>query len=162
MKEIREKMNWLISHPFSIREPHYPFITPEIYAEELIEYSNHKPLVDYKLMCVKGGIKCILACSERSADFHKVNLCTLDTEWNILPWQSGEGNPACPPRRPKHLEEMIRYAEIISTDFDFVRVDLYDTGEKVYFGELTFTPNSSLLTYWTRLALRQMAEGLIR
>ena len=31
-------------------------------------------------------------------------------------------------------------AELLSKDFDFVRVDLYTVGEKVYFGELTFHP----------------------
>lgn len=58
--EIRAKMNRLVSHPFSIREPHYSFIAPRIYAEELIEYSDCKPLVDYKLICVKGGGKVYL------------------------------------------------------------------------------------------------------
>lgn len=161
LDKIRKEMSRLLSHPFSIREPHYPYIAPKIYAEELIEYIDCKSLIDYKFMCIKGDVKCILVCSDRSVDFHKVNLCTLDTEWNVLPWQSSRYSSDHLPLRPKHLKEMIYYAKILSADFDFVRVDLYDTGEKVYFGELTFTPNCSFLTYWTRPALMRMAEGLM-
>ncbi len=56
---------------------------------------------------------------------------------------------------------MVYIAEQLSADFDFVRVDLYDTGKKVYFGELTFTPNSSILTHWTTSALKEMAMDLL-
>ena len=56
---------------------------------------------------------------------------------------------------------MKHIAETLSADFDFVRVDLYDTGKQVYFGELTFTPNSSLLTFWTKDAITNMVKDLI-
>jgi hypothetical protein len=40
--------------------------------------------------------------------------------------------------RPKTLEKMISLSEIISTHFDYVRVDWYDVDSKLYFGEVTF------------------------
>lgn len=42
--------------------------------------------------------------------------------------------------RPPHLEEMFVAAEKLSEIFPFVRVDFYDTKERLIFGELTFTP----------------------
>lgn len=35
---------------------------------------------------------------------------------------------------------MIRIAKKLSKDFDFIRVDLYSLGDKIYAGELTFHP----------------------
>ena len=39
---------------------------------------------------------------------------------------------------------MIAAAEALAAGFDFVRVDLYDGSDGIYFGELTFTPAASL------------------
>jgi len=43
--------------------------------------------------------------------------------------------------KPDNFDAMLRVARDISVDFDFVRVDLYSVGDKVYFGELTCTPH---------------------
>ena len=37
---------------------------------------------------------------------------------------------------------MKKVAEELSSDFPFVRVDLYNVNGKIYFGELTFYPSS--------------------
>ena len=42
---------------------------------------------------------------------------------------------------------MIWYAEVLADGFDFIRVDLYDTDDKVYFGEFTITPGAGLSPY---------------
>jgi hypothetical protein len=39
---------------------------------------------------------------------------------------------------------MIRLARQTAQQFSYVRVDFYQVGEKVYFGELTFTPGAGL------------------
>ncbi len=44
---------------------------------------------------------------------------------------------------PKSLNQMIEIAKILSRDFPFVRVDLYEENGKPVFGELTFTPYHS-------------------
>ena len=43
---------------------------------------------------------------------------------------------------PSTLKEMIFYAEVLSKDIPFLRVDFYEIAGKVYFGELTFFPDS--------------------
>ena len=45
---------------------------------------------------------------------------------------------------------MLRIAEQIGSAFDFVRVDLYDTGDEVFFGELTIYPGAGYERFATR------------
>lgn len=44
--------------------------------------------------------------------------------------------------RPVHLEAMIGMAQRLSSGTDFVRVDLYDLGDRIVFGELTHSPSA--------------------
>ena len=37
---------------------------------------------------------------------------------------------------------MIEVAEILSADFDYIRIDLYEVGGRIYFGEATFMPGA--------------------
>ena len=46
--------------------------------------------------------------------------------------------------KPKCIDAIFKYAEVISKQFPFVRADFYAVGDKVYFGELTFTPAAGL------------------
>ena len=45
---------------------------------------------------------------------------------------------------PERLAAMTAIARALSAPFEYVRVDLYDGLDGVYFGELTFTPSASL------------------
>jgi hypothetical protein len=42
--------------------------------------------------------------------------------------------------KPKNLEKMVQFAEILSEGFPLVRVDFYNMDGQIYFGEMTFTP----------------------
>ena len=46
--------------------------------------------------------------------------------------------------KSKMIDQAFDLAEKLSKNFPFVRVDLYIIGEKIYFGELTFTPAAGL------------------
>ena len=43
-------------------------------------------------------------------------------------------------KKPEMLHKMRLLSELLAKDFRFVRVDLYNVGSKVYFGEMTFSP----------------------
>ena len=47
-------------------------------------------------------------------------------------------------KRPDSLEDMIGIARVLSSDFTFARVDMYDVGGKAIFGEVTFYPGSGM------------------
>ena len=48
--------------------------------------------------------------------------------------------------KPKHLDEMIRVAKTLSKNYKLLRVDLYEANDRVYFGEMTFYPDSGFDT----------------
>ena len=49
------------------------------------------------------------------------------------------------PPKPKNFEKMKKIAEELSKGFPFIRVDLYEINDKVYFSELTFFPCSGFM-----------------
>lgn len=49
--------------------------------------------------------------------------------------------------QPANLPEMLRLAEKLAQDFDYVRVDLYDLRGHIYFSELTLYTNSGDINY---------------
>lgn len=126
------------------REYPYKNVVPQILAEKLI-VTNQKELQDYKFMCFNGKVVCSFICSGRfSNDGLKVTF--FDREWKKLPFM--RKYPACDEviPCPKNYEKMIELAEKIAKYIDnpFVRIDFYDTGERIYFGEVTFYPGSGM------------------
>jgi hypothetical protein len=66
--------------------------------------------------------------------------------------------PNTPPEKPKNLKKMIEIAKILYDGFTFVRVDLYDTGNNIWFGELTFTPWGGIMYGYTDEAIKIMGN----
>lgn len=50
-------------------------------------------------------------------------------------------------KMPVNLSDMMKIAERLSETLPFLRVDLYNVQGKIYFGELTFFPNSGMGTF---------------
>ena len=46
--------------------------------------------------------------------------------------------------KPKNLDKMINFCNDFckKIKLEFVRIDLYEINDKIYFGEFTFTPNA--------------------
>ena len=63
-------------------------------------------------------------------------------------------------KKPTQFEKMKEIAKILSKDFKFVRVDLYELKEKVYFGELTFTPACGVLSSFSESFLVEQGKKL--
>jgi hypothetical protein len=55
---------------------------------------------------------------------------------------------------------MIEISAQLSRGFDFVRIDLYDTPNGVYFGEFTFTPSAGGCSYSDEGIAIEMARRL--
>jgi hypothetical protein len=100
-------------------------------------------IVDYKFFCFNGTPFCVQVDSSRYIG-HRQNF--FDMEWQQLKvhcsYPEGEGV-----EMPPHFQQMKEVASKLSSDSPFVRVDLYDVGGKVYFGELTFYPSSGYGTF---------------
>lgn len=113
-----------------------------IVIEQLLEDGENKDLTDYKFWCFDGKPYFCQVIEGRS---EKETIDFFDMEWTHQPFRGL--NPVCDnayrtPSRPEKFEEMKKIAEKLSKGFPFVRVDLYQANNKVYFGELTFYPAS--------------------
>ena len=125
------------------REYQYRNIKPMILCEQFISDDGNIPM-DYKIYCFNGEPDVILVCRNRfSRKSHRASYLFFDKKWNFLPLDKGDENIGsidieCPP----NLDEMLLIAKKLSKDFIFARIDLYNVNGKIYFGEITLSPNS--------------------
>jgi hypothetical protein len=131
---------WLRENFFyHCREWHYKHIVPRIVIEEYIDDGTGTVPTDYKFHVFGGRVEII---SVMRARFQNVR-CTMHRRpWRKLDVTWGMEQIAEDPDPPPHLETMIEHAEALADGLDYVRVDLYDTMNQVYFGELTPTPGA--------------------
>lgn len=123
------------------REWPYKNVVPKVICEEYIEHDVSEGLIDYKLMCFNGKVKCSFVCLERnSSDGLKVDFYNLD--WNLMPFERQYKNSGSKITKPLNYELMINLAERLAKEFSFMRVDFYEVKGKLYFGEMTFHPGS--------------------
>ena len=140
LKKIRKCMHR--EYFWQNREWPYKDVKPRIIAEQYMVDESGKELKDYKIFCFNGEPRIIQLDFNRFSE-HKKNLYSPD--WELLPF--GFNYPSHPEinfEKPSKLDEMIELAKRLSKGMPFLRVDLYWTGEKIYFGELTFFPASGM------------------
>jgi hypothetical protein len=118
----------------------YGVVKPRVVVERYLEGEAGLPMVDYKFFCFHGEPKLIHVGTWNGA--HAIN--AYDMDFTLLPGvRLGYPNDDWTPiARPPELEQMLAYARRLSKDFLHVRVDLYCSRGKIYFGELTFTKGS--------------------
>lgn len=123
------------------REWPYKDVPRRILAEEYIDPApNVKDLPDYKWYCFNGEPKYCQVIQNRTAN---ETIDFFDTEWNhqdFIGLTPGAKHATELPKRPKSLEVQLHIAKELSKDMPFSRIDLYETCDKTYFGEITLFP----------------------
>ena len=123
------------------REWPYKNVPPRIIAEKYME-DDSGSLVDYKFSCFDGYVDCVMVCLDRHLNDTKFYF--FDKDWKLKRLNiRGKNAPedfTIP--KPSCMDEMFDIASKLSKGFPFVRVDLYEVKGKVYFGEMTFYPDS--------------------
>lgn len=149
---IKKLLKWQKSNQtfYYGREWPYKYIKPLIIAEEYIDSADLGGLVDYKFMCFNGVADNVMVCSERQTG--KIKFDHFDRYWNHLKYQYVDHEKPLDYTisKPKMMDEMFRIAETLAKPFPYVRVDLYCEKDKIYFGELTFYPQSGFDTDFTK------------
>jgi hypothetical protein len=117
----------------------YAEIPPKILVEEDLRDDSGEPPQDYKFYVFHGKVMYVHVDSDRLTN-HKRRF--YDPNWVpqnfTLNYPLGAVSEA-----PDNLETMIQIAETLGSDYDFMRVDLYELPEgSVIFGELTIAPGS--------------------
>ena len=133
--------NWL-SENFAFKyglQLHYKNIKPLIIAEEYIEQIDEQ-ICDYKFLCFNGQVKYCWIDKDRYTN-HKRNIYNMNWEkLDVKMHTKYDTIYEC--KKPVNFDKMVKFAEILSKDFRFVRVDFYESNNKLYFSEMTFTSSS--------------------
>lgn len=142
MDELRNTCRqWLtIDYSRVAREYIYDNVPRQIMFEELLtDPQNGGIPYDYKIYVFHGVPRVINVHIDR---FGAYGVVYFDRNWTHLPGRLNdpEGSPAMP--APKNLQLMLELSSKLSEDLDFIRVDLYDLGDRVVFGELTSFPEA--------------------
>ena len=136
IKDAKEKIKkWMtIDYGKKCREFHYSFIKRKIFSEEYIG----KNIKNFKFLCYNGKPKYVYVSINDNG--HKYRNF-YDMNWTFIDFHClSEPHPTYKYEKPKNFDLMKEYAEKLSSEFKFVRVDLYELENEVRLGELTFTP----------------------
>lgn len=129
------------------REWFYKGIKRKILIEELLEETSGAPIIDYRFWVFDGVPRlCQVSCrqstqGERTSAFYDMSCRRLPMRLILPSGPSGpigdESLPGANFAFPPNTDEMIDIAARLGQGFDFIRVDLYDPGDKVLVGEMT-------------------------
>jgi hypothetical protein len=133
---------WLISR-YNRWEWAYRDVRPGLMVEEFLGHEDTPP-VDYKFNVIGGEVHSITVMGGRT---RQVTACLMRPDWSLLPVRMTHPHPDPLPRRPAHFDRMIEIARVLGRDTDMVRVDLYDVGGRVVFGELTPYPGGGRVVF---------------
>lgn len=119
---------------FHLREWPYKNIKPRIIIDKLLDDHTGNELRDYKFWCF-GGEPRYMYCTIKGKNIYE-NFYDMD----FKPVQIDHGFPRHYPefQKPSQFELMKELAVKLSQNIPFVRVDFFQVGDQVYFGEFTF------------------------
>ncbi|MBC8003711.1 MAG: hypothetical protein H7X97_14090 [Opitutaceae bacterium] len=130
----------------------YRNIPPAILVEEYLG-ENDQPPVDYKFYCFGKRVEFLTVHYNRFSDHKTRSFDRQFAPYNFsYDFEQWDGH--C--EKPANFDEMVKVAEALADGCEFVRVDLYSVGPKIYFSELTPYPggvSTKILPRSTDLAL---------
>ena len=136
----RKKLEKSLKQDISKTHVEWPYrnVKRKIFAEEYLGDN----LTDYKFYCFNGEADVVLNCIERSTGHPKFYF--FDREWNLrrLNKRGKEAPEGFTLPKPEGMDEMFVIAGKLSEGLPFARIDLYNVGGKIYFGEITLFPDS--------------------
>lgn len=131
------------------REWPYKNVERKILAEEYIDSLGKPESIEYKVTCFNGKVVFITICrgiahsafNLRKNDFY-------DREFNFLPFRTEYyDNSGVENKKPSFWNEMIKQSEKMAEGTHYLRVDFYDIGGKLVFGEATFFTWSGFMKF---------------
>jgi len=135
---------WLTENIYSTRrEWQYKNIPPRIVVEKLLVDEAGNVPDDFKFHCFHGEVKFFQVDMGRGTETHNRNWYNTDWTRTNFDWKSKFKSGYtevvdADVEIPKNFDAMLKIAEILSQDFKYVRVDLYNHLGEIYFGEITF------------------------
>lgn len=149
LKLAKKKMEKCLKRNYywSSREWPYKDVKPRIIAEQYIEDNNKEGfLTDYKFFCFNGKMKCMYVSVNSHTAKQKIQF--FDRNYNLLPIRRDDYLVFDEiPKKPNHLDDMIKIAEQLSRNIPHTRIDFYYIQNRIYFGEITFFTGSGFIPF---------------
>lgn len=121
------------------REWVYKDLPRTLIVEKLLLTENEEIPYDFKFYCLHGKVELIQVDFNRFGQhFQQI----INSKFELLDVKIRHEVAHEEIQMPANFDEMISVAEKLSSDFNFIRVDLYSVREKIYFGELTNYPGN--------------------
>lgn len=130
-------------HTIVSREHQYVDKKPYIVVEQLLQDSEGNIPNDYKFLYINGKLQFIYCSVDRlGANVRQV----YDKDWNRLHfiWVKNANETLFKKydesesiERPRFYEEMVKVSYELAKDFPLVRIDFYETEQRIYIGEIT-------------------------
>ena len=134
---------WLAPSRFAGLHWIWPYVTAEagLLAEEFIP--GEQPPIEWQLWIMRGHIEFIVAQQRIGA---RPLRSTFDRTWKpVPPWYNREAQPLPLAIPPKNWEKIERVALTLGSQWDMIRVDLFeDQRGAIWFSELTPYPSEGL------------------
>lgn len=115
--------------------------------------------IEYKVFCMMGEPVFILAVKERTSKGYKRNLYWPDWTPTDFHWRNFPVDPVEVPR-PERLEEMLADARRYAADFLHVRVDFFQSDDRIDFSELTFASAAARVPFTPEEANARMGDTI--
>lgn len=131
----------------------YRYVRRRVLVEKYIGAGEVLP-VDYKFNCVNGAITLARIFWDREQGAKVSTVLEDGTPVDIQMNPSYEYQGAFD--LPANWRELCALARKLSEGIPFVRVDLYSTGDRIYFGEMTFLPQGGLYKGGDQRALGEL------
>lgn len=125
------------------REWPYKDVPRKIIAEKyMTDTPDSSEFTDYKFFCFDGVVDCVMVCLDRSSGDTKFYF--FDKKWNLkrLNIRGKNAPDGFTIPKPNQMDKMFEIAAKLSEGLPFARVDLYQSNDHIYFGEITFFPDS--------------------
>jgi len=138
-ERFRNQLNtWLDTNYYDYWwEWSYKSVPRRLVVERFIGRDGEIP-ADFKIHCFHGEPQVISVYKGRFSSEAGWN--RWDVAWNPLAFLSSDIHPGPLDPPPENLAALVDLARVLSSDFDYIRVDLYCVQDEVYFGELTPYP----------------------
>ena len=150
LKHIKKRINKALksNHYYLSREWPYKSLKPHIIIEEYMYNKNiNEKLIDYKFFCFNGNPTFIYV-SEGLENHSTAKIDFFDINFKKASFRRSDFDSFDRSiNKPKSFKRMIEIAKTLSKDIPFVRVDLYEIKNKVYFSELTFFPGGGFIRF---------------
>lgn len=147
VQKVKNNLRKGLAQNYYLSEREWPYknVKPRIVAEKFMtDYPGATEFTDYKFFCFGDYVDCVMCCYDRNTGNVKFHFFEEDWTFKRYTIEDGDLPEDFTKPKPANMDEMFAVARKLAKEVDapFVRVDLYNSDGQIYFGELTFFPDS--------------------